>query len=288
MNSNRQSNRMYKDLVFRAIFGSEERKEFTLSLYNALNNSEHKNLDDLTFNTLEDVIYVNMKNDVSFLFCDTYNLYEHQSTCNPNMPARGMMYFSRLYENYMNSSTFHRYSSRLQPLPVPRFFVLWNGEEDQPDLLTLRLSDAFRASGARKDGEQSDIEVVAHVYNINKGHNQNLMEQCQSLSEYADLVDRIRSYEAQGFSFHRAVDQAVTDLIQQDGVLAPYLSKNRTEVTSMFLTEFNQEEYEADVRADGRAEERLKLISRMRSRNYAAEDIIDLLGLTPAEQQEFL
>ena len=56
----------------------------------------------------------------------------------------------------------------------------------------------------------------------------------------------------------------------------------------MFLTEFNQEEYEADVRADGRAEERLKLISRMRSRNYAAEDIIDLLGLTPAEQQEFL
>ncbi|MBQ9067152.1 MAG: hypothetical protein IJ133_06490, partial [Clostridia bacterium] len=166
--------------------------------------------------------------------------------------------------------------------------VLWNGEEDQPDLLTLRLSDAFRASGARKDGEQSDIEVVAHVYNINKGHNWNLMEQCQSLSEYADLVDRVRSYETPGSSFQLAVDQAVTVLIQQDGVRAPYLSKNRTEVTSMFLTEFNQEEYEADVRADGRAEERLKLISRMRSRNYAAEDIIDLLGLTPAEQQEFL
>ena len=126
--SSNKPNRMYKDRVFRAIFGSEERKEFTLSLYNALNNSEHKNIDDLTFNTLEDVIYVNMKNDISFALCDTYNLYEHQSTYNPNMPARGMMYFSRLYENYMNSSTFYRYSSRLQAFPIPRFIVLWNGE----------------------------------------------------------------------------------------------------------------------------------------------------------------
>ena len=92
---NRKTNRTYKDRVFRAIFGSEERKEFTLSLYNALNNSNHNNIDDLTFNTLEDVIYVNRKNDVSFLFCDTYNLYEHQNPCNPNMPARGMMYFSK-------------------------------------------------------------------------------------------------------------------------------------------------------------------------------------------------
>ena len=287
---------MYKDRVFRAIFGSEERKEFTLSLYNALNHSSHTNVDDLTFNTLEDVIYVNMKNDISFALCNTYNLYEHQSTVDPNMPARGMMYFSRLFENYMNSSTFRRYSSCLQPLPTPCFFVLWNGEEEQPDYQEFRLSDAFRASGALKDGAQPVIEVIAQVYNINKGHNPYLMEHCEPLSEYADLVDRVRTYETQGLSSNRAVDPGVTDLIDQGGVLAPYLSKNRNEVSSMFLTEFNQEEYEADVRADGReegrAEERHRIfqnqIDRLRGKNYATEDIIELLGLTPEEQREFL
>ena len=94
----------HKDRLFRFIFGSEERKEYTLSLYNALNGSDYTDTDDLTITTLEDVIYINVKNDVSFLLKEVMNLYEHQSTWNPNMPLRGLIYFGKLYSAYADKA----------------------------------------------------------------------------------------------------------------------------------------------------------------------------------------
>ncbi len=76
--------------------------ENALSLYNAVNNSNYTNAEDLTFTTLEDVVYMKMKNDVSFVFGRTLNLYEHQSTYNPNMLRRGFLYFADLYRKYVN------------------------------------------------------------------------------------------------------------------------------------------------------------------------------------------
>ena len=60
-------NRRYKDRLFYALFGSEERKRLTLELYNAINQTDYDNPDDLQLNTIEDVVYMGMKNDVSFL-----------------------------------------------------------------------------------------------------------------------------------------------------------------------------------------------------------------------------
>ena len=69
--------------------------------YNAVNGSHYDNPEDLTLYTLEDAIYISYKNDISFLFGDTLNLYEHQSTINPNMPLRGLLYLVRNYEAYI-------------------------------------------------------------------------------------------------------------------------------------------------------------------------------------------
>ena len=80
-------NRKHKDTLFRKIFGTEEHKNYLLSLYNAVNHSEYSNIDDLQLITLDDVLFVSMKNDVAFLFECEMNLYEHQSTLNPNMRA---------------------------------------------------------------------------------------------------------------------------------------------------------------------------------------------------------
>ena len=70
-------NRKHKDRLFRLTF--RERDDL-LSLYNAIRGTAYQNPDDLTITTLEDVIYLGMKNDVSFIVGSTMNLYEHQST----------------------------------------------------------------------------------------------------------------------------------------------------------------------------------------------------------------
>ena len=77
-------NRRYKDRLFYALFGSEERKRLTLELYNAINQTDYDNPDDLQLNTIEDVVYMGMKNDVSFLLASDLNMYEqssHSTTC---------------------------------------------------------------------------------------------------------------------------------------------------------------------------------------------------------------
>jgi len=46
----------------------------------------------LKITTLENAIYLNMKNDVSCVFDFELSLYEHQSTVNPNIPLRNLIY----------------------------------------------------------------------------------------------------------------------------------------------------------------------------------------------------
>ena len=54
-----RANRNYKDTVFRLLFG-EDRNEL-LQLYNALNNSDYEDADELVVNTLKDAMYLGMR-----------------------------------------------------------------------------------------------------------------------------------------------------------------------------------------------------------------------------------
>ena len=56
-----EGNKKHKDRVFRKLFGYEKYKGNLLELYNALNDSNYTNPDDLEINTLDDVFYMNMK-----------------------------------------------------------------------------------------------------------------------------------------------------------------------------------------------------------------------------------
>ena len=96
----RRANRAYKDRLFIKIF---ERREDLLSLYNAVNGSDYQNPDELEITTLDNAIYMRMKNDISFLIDGYMSLYEHQSTFNPNMPLRDCLYMLQLYQNYIDS-----------------------------------------------------------------------------------------------------------------------------------------------------------------------------------------
>lgn len=140
-----------------------------------------------------------MKNDVSFLFADHLNLYEAQSTINPNMPLRGVFYFSRLYKGIVEERKLDIYSRRQIRIPKPVFIVFYNGMEDQEERRVLKLSDSFLSNGCGQYSEKSGqtsllseaflpaLECTAIMLNINYGHNRKLMERCKKLEEYAFL-----------------------------------------------------------------------------------------------------
>ena len=126
-------NIQYKDRLFNFIFGSEENKAWTLSLYNAVNGSSYTDPTAIEINTIKEVMYLGMHNDVSFLISDNMNLYEQQSTYNPNMPLRFLQYAGNLYEKYIVQHELNKYSSTLLALPVPKLVFFYNGDRNQPE-----------------------------------------------------------------------------------------------------------------------------------------------------------
>ena len=223
-----EANRLYKDRVFKFIFFFLLNKEWTLSLYNAVNGSNYSNPDDIQFNTIEDAVYMSMKNDVSFIILDEMNLWEHQSSFNPNMPMRFLTYGTQLYEKFTATSGYYKFSRKLQRLPKPHCICFYNGIEEQPEQQILKLSDAF--------GGEGDIEVKVKMFNVNYGKNRALMETCQPLREYAWLVDRVREHQRVMQNLEAAVDASI-DEMPDSFVIRTLINAHRSGVRSMVLTE---------------------------------------------------
>ena len=258
--------RNQKDTVFRMLF--REKKEL-LELYNALNDSAYNSPEDLTICTLENAIYMNFKNDISFLLDFEMNLYEHQGSYNPNMPLRDLV-----------------------KIPVPRFVVFYNGTDGQPERQILWLSDAFE-----KETAEPELELKVLMLNINFGHNQELMDKCQTLKEYSQYVDRVRKY-ARVMRIEEAVERAVTECIRE-GILADFLSSQRAEVIAVSIFEYNEEvemrkirdsEYKSGKEdgiaqgiargaALGEAETIISLIRKKSEKGFGINEIADILEL---------
>ena len=235
-------NRKYKDSLFRKIFS--DRKDL-LDLYNALNGTRYTDEEELTVTTLEDVIYISIKNDVSFLLGGTMNLYEHQSSYNPNMPIRGLMYLARLYQNYIDDCEINVFSPVLKHLPSPKFIVFYNGSKDEPDRKPLRLTDAFAEEGI---SEESCLECIATMVNINYGHNYELMEKCRRLEEYSIFVAEVRKALEEGGDQKQAVDDAI-DICIEKGVLQNILIQERAAIMNMVLS-CTEKQYERLVQKE--------------------------------------
>ena len=241
-------NARYKDTVFRDLFGSKERKHYTLSLYNALAGTSYDDPNAIEVTTLADVLYMNVKNDISFIIDEEMTLWEHQSTFNPNMPLRGLIYFSRLYAKYVRSHELSIYGSKRLKLPTPRYVVFYNGTAKRPEREVLRLSDSFELEGA-------DVEVCATMVNINLGKNPDVLAACEALMGYSTLVSKIRSGLLAGLNNIEAIRAAVNECIE-NGILKEYLISKKSEVIEMFMTEYNEDEVREMFKRDGREEGR--------------------------------
>ncbi len=248
-------NREHKDRLFSFIFGNGNHKEWTLSLYNAVSGASYAQPEDIQITTIDDVIYMGMKNDVSFIISGMLNIYEQQSTYNPNMPIRMLMYAGRLYDKHIHAARKNIYSSSLVCLPIPRLVVFYNGMEKQGDTV-LRLSDSFveESRTIQDNSNEPDIEVKVRMININYGHNGELLEKCRPLAEYAWLIDRIRK-NGINMNIEDAVDQAI-DEMPDSYLIRKYLLENRAEVKNMCITEYNEAETMQMFIEEGRKEGR--------------------------------
>ncbi len=237
---------MVYDHLFIAIFGkeSERSKRWRLELYNALNNTNYTNPDELEVNTLENVIFIKMHNDVSFLIDSQMTLYEHQRTTNPNMPLRGLFYFSQLYQKYLTNNDVQLTQSSLVKIPNPNYIVFYNGDINRDEDYELKLSDAF----FRKD-MSGNFEWTARVLNINKDKNLTLQKKCKPLYDYIRFTSRINENK-KIMPLEEAVDEAVEWACEQK-LLEGYIKEQKAEVKMNILTEYDEEACIRGWRRDG-------------------------------------
>jgi len=276
----------YKDSIFRRLFG--DRKN-ALALYNAFNGSKYEDVDDLVIYTLEADVFVGYKNDCAYLIYDELMLVEAQSTVCPNMPYRGLQYIAAELRKYEKEKKLNPYGSKLIHLPTPKIIVLCNSRDMEEDVETMRLTDAFRYP------QKASIEVTCQVYNISKGHNEELLKACAVLGEYSEFLETVRQHTKNGTDRDMAINGAIDECISK-GVLREFLSMNKSEVTAMWLYEFNAEEQleleRRDAKEEGREEGREEgmIIARcndVENGLYDEAKAASLLGISEAEFRRY-
>ena len=265
-NTNRfRVRRQHKDRLFCDLFSD---KHNALSLYNAVRGTDYSDIEHLEVVTLSDTVYLTMKNDLALCFHDEIDLYEQQSSINPNMPLRGFLYFAREYEAWLvkHELDMKIYGETLVKIPAPEYYVLYNVLKKIPEKAEYRLLDAFETSS-------SGYEWTAKVININAGHNREILDRCPTLKGYAELIALIRKHQREGSEIKTAVSAAIGECIRR-GILKEYLMKQKSEAENMILTEFDQDAYEKMLKDEERARslQAVHLLSEGKSVSETAKD----------------
>ena len=274
------ANRTYKSSVFVMVF--QEKKEL-LELYNAVSGKHYEDPEELEINTLENAIYMSIKNDLSFIIDSSLSLYEHQSTYNPNLPLRYLLYVADIYSKMTLQKDI--YGSTPLSIPSPQFVIFYNGEKEVPDREIMRLSSLYTVKE-----EKPKLELETVMLNIRPGHNESLMEASRTLREYAEFVERVRKY-AKTMILEEAVERAVTECITE-GILKDFLEKNRAEVIKVCLYEYNQEEHMKFVREEGFRQGHEQGIEQgirnlMKNMGWSEREAMKALGIPEGKWEEY-
>ena len=226
-------NREYKSDVFSMLL---EDKENALLLYNALNDSDYTNPDDVEICTLEKGISLTVRNDASFVIDSSLNIYEHQSTVCPNMPLRSLIYVANHLEKRIKQQRLNLFGHTLVKIPTPKFIVFYNGKESQPEKYEYKLSDCFE-----KETDNPQLELKCIVYNINKGNNAELLNRCGFLKDYMIFIDYVRYYyDEKNLNLGDSIEYAINRCIDED-VLKDFLINRREEVAKVTNLDFTFE-----------------------------------------------
>lgn len=277
-------NRAYRDSVFCLLFNDKAR---LIELYNALYDTDYDMETPLNIDTIEDVFFVNMKNDIAFTIDNKFIvLTEHQSTINPNMPLRDLFYISAIYQQKLDTKKL--YSRTVIRIPRPEFLVFYNGAEDMPCYWEYRLEDSYLGEPA--PGEKNTLNLTVKVYNINKEKDSAILRKSRSMGGYSELISRIKHGMTGGKLTHDAIKKAVENCIS-DGILPDFLEKYASEVVGMLYKKFTDEEIIELYTEDGYHmgyeqgvnETKLDMAAKLKEHGMEIDFIVKCTGLTPEE-----
>ncbi|MDR0655577.1 MAG: Rpn family recombination-promoting nuclease/putative transposase [Treponema sp.] len=252
------ANSRYKDSVFSFLFSDPQTLR---ELYGALEGVSVDPAVPVAINTLSGALYMDQYNDISFTIGDKIVvLIEHQSTINPNMPLRLLLYIARVYEKIIDQGKKGSlYRERLIKIPRPEFFVLYNGVKPCPDQQVLKFSDAFESlEGDAGERVPAELELIVKVYNINPGHNEGIVKGCEKLQGYSRFIARVREHQ-KTMPLEEAMKRAIEYCIEHD-ILSKFLVEHGSEVVNMLYTEWNWDDAKAVWQEEAR-EEILELIN---------------------------
>ena len=226
--SSSKANKQYRNSVFCSFFNDPTK---LLSLCNAILDTNYSDVGELEINTLETSMLSNQKNDISCKIRDNFLiLIEHQSSVNNNMPFRCLSYVTKLFDNLIDNKN-KLYRENLIKFPSPKFFVLYDGDKDEPLRKEMRLSEAF-------DDDDPALELVVTAFNINYGSEQPILDKCHYLKEYSILVGKVKKGLASGLSLRNSIIRAVNYCIDHD-VMKQFLLENQKEVFNMLALQWN-------------------------------------------------
>ena len=293
-------NREYKSDVFSMLM---EDSANALEVYNALNGTNLTDPEAIEIRTLDKGVSLSVRNDAAFIVDAALSIYEHQSTVCPNMPVRNLIYYSTIVAKILKDKNI--YGRGTPPIPVPKFVVFYNGDEDQPEEYYMKLSDSFA-----KKTDNPELELVCKVYNINYGRNEQLLKKCGIIRQYMTFVEYVRFYhkEQDYDNLETAINRAINRCIDE-GVLVDFLKENRSEVVKVTQLDYTfdrqimlereeareegrmqgHEEGCAEGRIQGREEGRTEeIISSVYDGDYDIERGAKKLGITVSELEELM
>ena len=267
------ANREYKNTVFTKLFSDTNA---LLELYNALSGSNYAPDTAIEINTLEDVLFMDMMNDISFTIDDRIVvLIEHQATISENLPLRLLLYIARVYEKIIGDKTLYR--QNLIKIPTPELVVLYNGKREFPDEKTLRLSDAFKEMPEHTE-KYGSLELTVRVLNINAGRNDGIIRKSATLFGYVTFIQKVREGTIAGLELAAAVTEAVK-YCEENQILQPFLINHASEVVNMLTTEFKMEDAIAVWKEEGREEglsQGVDLLAKLLLEGVSLDDAIKM------------
>jgi len=227
MCKNIDGNREYKDNVFRLLFGNKSK---SAELYNAIKGTNYT-ADEISINTLQNPLFAGLRNDISFSVENKFIvLIEHQSSVNPNMGLRFLLYISRIYDQFMDKDGIYR----TKPISIenPEFYVMYNGKDDYPEKSTIKLSDLYKVKDD-KGNAANNLDLTVTVYNVN------IMKRSRTLDEYTVFIAKVRDYiKNSALDLTEALQKAVMDCVREN-ILREFLEKNGGDIMSILSREFN-------------------------------------------------
>ncbi len=263
--------RTIKDSVFTDLF---QDKKYLLQLYKALHPEDTDvTEDDLTDITIKNVLTDNIYNDLGFTVGDKLMiLVEAQSSVwTVNIIVRALMYLVQTWHDYFERTKQNLYKSKKVQMPMPEIYVIFTGErKTRPS--EISLSQEFFG------GKDCAVDVkVKMIYNGKEG---------DIINQYV-MFTKVCNEQMKKYGRSRKAVMEAIRICKDRDVLREYLSNRESEVVSIMMVLYDEEEIMRSYVESERHDEKIETAKRLlQMQKLANDDIAAGSGLTIEEVEK--